>query len=599
MLIPSDRDVVRWVNEGEPIVLAKPRSEAAKAFARSPTSSPPIAAAWRPEAPAPAAGGRAYGTPERSRPSGRFPSQRGATPSSRSRTGSTGESSPSSGHSCSTPRSSRRCSVSGSRTDIRTRLAAERGLSATTATASSTRSPTTSSATGRSSGCSPTTRHRDHGQRPVRHLDRAPGPPVQTTVRFSDESHLRRIVNKIVAQVGRRVDESSPMVDARLPDGSRVNAVIPPLSLSGSLLTIRKFGKKRLDLQDMIRLGTLSTETVDLLQRCLQARAEHPHLGRHRLGQDDAAQRAVGRSPTTSGSSRSRMRPSFGSTSGTSCASRRGRRTSRARARSRSATSFATHCACVPTGSSSERSAAPEALDMLQAMNTGHDGSLTTVHANSPRDALARVETMVLMAGFDLPVRAIRQQVASALDLIVHLERLDDGTRRVVAITEVQRMESDVITLQDLFTFKVEKVTGERVVVGSLRVDRPAADVPVEVREARRHAATQPVSGSAGRGGHHREAGDPMRRARSRHHGSAACRRGGARRCRRSHEWAAAADVARRAVPGAGVRDHLSLGTSADDQSGAGDGERSAGPERSGRSGVARQQGDVRRRAAH
>ena len=134
-----------------------------------------------------------------------------------------------------------------------------------------------------------------------------------------------------------------------------------------------------------------------------------------------------------------------------------------------------------------------EALDMLQAMNTGHDGSLSTVHANTPRDALARIETMVLMAGYDLPMRAIRQQVASALDLIVHLERLEDGSRRVTAITEVQRMESDVITLQELFEFKIDEVTRGPHVVGALRSTGPAADVPRQVREARRRAAERAV----------------------------------------------------------------------------------------------------------
>ena len=188
----------------------------------------------------------------------------------------------------------------------------------------------------------------------------ATGRLYQTDVRFNDESHLRRIINKIVAQVGRRIDESSPMVDARLPDGSRVNAIIPPLSLSGPLITIRKFSRNRLTLDDMIKLGTLSPETVEFLERCVHAAAEHPHLRRHRLRQDDAAQRALDGDPgRRSGSSRSRTPPSCGSTSGTCCGSSRARRTSRARARSRSATSCATRCACGPTGSSSARFAAP------------------------------------------------------------------------------------------------------------------------------------------------------------------------------------------------------------------------------------------------
>jgi pilus assembly protein CpaF len=290
----------------------------------------------------------------------------------------------------------------------------------------------------------------------------------QTTVQFNDESHLRRIINKMVAQVGRRIDESSPMVDARLPDGSRVNAVIPPLSLSGPLVTIRKFSNKRLDLNELIRLGTLSEETVDFLQRCILAQLNVLISGGTGTGKttllnalsqaiadserivtiEDAAElqlkqnhvlRLEGRPKNIEGSGEITIRDLV-------------RNSLRMR----------------PDRIIVGEVRGAEALDMLQAMNTGHDGSLTTVHANAPRDALARIETMVLMAGYDLPVRAIRQQVASALDMIIHLERLEDGTRRVTAITEVQRMESDVITLQDLFEFKVERVTPERVVIGEL-----------------------------------------------------------------------------------------------------------------------------------
>jgi pilus assembly protein CpaF len=290
----------------------------------------------------------------------------------------------------------------------------------------------------------------------------------ETTVRFNDESHLRRIINKMVAQVGRRIDESSPMVDARLPDGSRVNAVIPPLSLSGPLVTIRKFQNKRLDLNELIRLGTLSTETVDFLQRCILAQLNVLISGGTGTGKttllnalsqaiadserivtiEDAAElqlkqnhvlRLEGRPKNIEGQGEITIRELV-------------RNSLRMR----------------PDRIIVGEVRGAEALDMLQAMNTGHDGSLTTVHANAPRDALARIETMVLMAGYDLPVRAIRQQVASALDMIIHLERLQDGTRRVTAITEVQRMESDVITLQDLFAFRVERVTPEHVVIGDL-----------------------------------------------------------------------------------------------------------------------------------
>jgi pilus assembly protein CpaF len=290
----------------------------------------------------------------------------------------------------------------------------------------------------------------------------------QTTVRFNDDSHLRRIINKMVAQVGRRIDESSPMVDARLPDGSRVNAVIPPLSLSGPLITIRKFANKRLDLQEMIRLGSVSEETVDFLQRCIAAQLNTLICGGTGTGKttllnalsqavsdaerivtiEDAAElqlkqahvlRLEGRPKNIEGSGEITIRDLV-------------RNSLRMR----------------PDRIIVGEVRGAEALDMLQAMNTGHDGSLTTVHANSPRDALARIETMVLMAGYDLPLRAIRQQVASALDLIVHLERLEDGSRRVTNITEVQRMESEVITLQDIFAFKIERVSPDRTVIGHL-----------------------------------------------------------------------------------------------------------------------------------
>jgi pilus assembly protein CpaF len=291
----------------------------------------------------------------------------------------------------------------------------------------------------------------------------------ETNVRFNDDSHLRRIINKMVAQVGRRIDESSPMVDARLPDGSRVNAIIPPLSLSGPLVTIRKFSKKRLDLNDLIKLGTLSMETVEFLQRCILAELNILISGGTGTGKttllnalstaipeadrivtiEDAAELRLNQHHVL----RLEARPKNIEGEGEIAIRDLVRNSLRMR----------------PDRIIVGEVRGAEALDMLQAMNTGHDGSLSTVHANTPRDSLSRVETMVLMAGFDLPVRAIRQQVASALDLIVHLERMEDGGRRVTSITEVQRMESDVITLQDLFTYKVEEVTSDRVVIGSLK----------------------------------------------------------------------------------------------------------------------------------
>ena len=291
----------------------------------------------------------------------------------------------------------------------------------------------------------------------------------ETNVRFTDESHLRRIINKIVAQVGRRVDESSPLVDARLPDGSRVNAIIPPLSLSGPIVTIRKFSKRRLDLNDMIRLGTLTTETVEFLSRCVHAELNILISGGTGSGKttllnalstaipeedriltiEDAAELRLNQRHVL----RLESRPKNIEGEGEVTIRDLVRNSLRMR----------------PDRIIVGEVRGAEALDMLQAMNTGHDGSLCTVHANAPRDALSRIETMVMMAGYDLPIKAIRSQVSSALDLIVHLERLEDGSRRVTAITEVQRMESDVVTMQDIFEFKLEQITEDRVVLGSLQ----------------------------------------------------------------------------------------------------------------------------------
>jgi pilus assembly protein CpaF len=291
----------------------------------------------------------------------------------------------------------------------------------------------------------------------------------QTTVKFADEAHLRRIINRIVSQIGRRIDESSPMVDARLPDGSRVNAIVPPLSLSGPLVTIRKFMKERLDLDDLIRLGTLTPDAVEFLDICLKAELNILISGGTGSGKttllnamstripdeerivtiEDAAElrlnqrhvlRLESRPPNIEGQGAVVIRDLV-------------RNSLRMR----------------PDRIIVGEVRGAEALDMLQAMNTGHDGSLSTVHANTSRDALARVETMVMMAGYDLPMRAIRQQVASAVDLIVHIERMTEGARKVVQISEVQRMEGEMITMQDLFAYQVDEVAALHSVIGGLR----------------------------------------------------------------------------------------------------------------------------------
>jgi pilus assembly protein CpaF len=313
----------------------------------------------------------------------------------------------------------------------------------------------------------------------------------ESDVRFTDESHLRRVINKIVAQVGRRIDESSPMVDARLPDGSRVNAVLPPLSLSGPIVTIRKFSRKRLTIEDLIRLNTLTPETADFLQRCVRAELNILVSGGTGTGKTtllNAMSSAIpdrDRIITIEDAAELRLDQ---------------RHVLRLEARPKNIEGEGE----IPIRSLVRNSLrmrpdriivgevrGAEALDMLQAMNTGHDGSLCTLHANSGRDALARIETMVLMAGYDLPVRAIRQQVASALDLIIHLERLQDGSRRVTTITEVQRMESEVITLQSMFEFHLDGVTPGNQVLGSLR---PTGLRPTFLNKFKMHGVEIPAS---------------------------------------------------------------------------------------------------------
>jgi pilus assembly protein CpaF len=289
-----------------------------------------------------------------------------------------------------------------------------------------------------------------------------------TDVEFASEAHLRRILDKIVAQVGRRVDESSAMVDARLPDGSRVNAIIPPLSLNGPAMTIRKFAQRRLTMEDLIGLGTISPEMGEFLGLCVQARLNILVTGGTGSGKttflnvlssyipneeriitiEDAAELKLDQRHWL----RLESRPA--NVEGTGVVTIRDLLRNALRMR--------------PDRIVVGEVRGAEALDMLQAMNTGHDGSLSTVHCNSPRDAVSRIETMVLMAGFDLPVRAIREQVASALHLIVHTERLHDGSRKVVRVTEVQRMEGDQVTLQDLFLFTVHGTTANGSIAGAL-----------------------------------------------------------------------------------------------------------------------------------
>ncbi len=279
------------------------------------------------------------------------------------------------------------------------------------------------------------------------------GKLIETSTRFMSPQQLRRVIDRIVANVGRRIDESSPMVDARLPDGSRVNAIIPPLAVDGPVLTIRVFAKDPLQVEDLIDLGTMTPLIAELLWGAVSGKLNIIVSGGTGTGKttmlnvlsrfipeeerivtiEDAVElqlhqrhviRLEGRPPNVEGRGEVTIRDLV-------------RNALRMR----------------PDRIVVGEARGGEALDMLQAMNTGHEGSMSTVHANSPRDTLARLETMVLMAGVDLPSRAVREQIASALDVIVHLTRMRDGSRRITQVAEVVGMEGDTITIQDIFAF--------------------------------------------------------------------------------------------------------------------------------------------------
>jgi len=274
-----------------------------------------------------------------------------------------------------------------------------------------------------------------------------------TESRFLSQDHLRQVIDRIVALVGRRVDESSPMVDARLADGSRVNAIIPPLAIDGPALTIRKFSKQALDVDDLIGLRTLTPPLWDFFDACVRGRLNVLVSGGTGTGKTTLLNVLSSLIPnderivTIEDAAELQLKQHLLVRLETRPPNIEGRGQVTARDLVRNALRMRPDRIIVGEVRSGE------ALDMLQAMNTGHDGSLSTLHANSPRDALARLETMVLMAGIELPVRAIREQVASAINLIVHTTRLRDGSRRVTQVCEVNGMEGEVITLSDLFVF--------------------------------------------------------------------------------------------------------------------------------------------------
>jgi pilus assembly protein CpaF len=291
----------------------------------------------------------------------------------------------------------------------------------------------------------------------------------RTNVAFRDNAHLMQIIERIVSAVGRRVDEASPMVDARLPDGSRVNAVIPPLALDGPCMSIRRFGRSPYRLDDLLAFRALTDEMTQYLRAVVECRLNVLISGGTGSGKTTLLNCLSSFIPhterviTIEDAAELRLQQPHVVRLETRPPNLEGRGEVTARDLVRNALRMRPERIVVGEVRGGE------ALDMLQAMNTGHEGSLTTVHANSPRDSIHRLETMVLLAGLDLPVRAIRQQITAAINVIVQAARLSDGSRKVVAISEVTGMEGDVLQLQDLFEFVQTGVDGEGIVQGHFR----------------------------------------------------------------------------------------------------------------------------------
>jgi len=299
------------------------------------------------------------------------------------------------------------------------------------------------------------------------YIERA-GKIIRIPMAFESDEHVMRIIDRIVAPLGRRIDESSPYVDARLPDGSRVNAIIPPISLVGPVLTVRKFARNPITLEQLIQYGTITPEALQFLKACVESRLNMVISGGTGSGKTTllnilsqyipADERIV----TVENAAELQLRQEHVVTLESRPPNIEGRGEVTIR-------QLVINCLRMRPDRIIVGEIRDEAaLDMLQAMNTGHDGSMTTAHSNSPRDTLARMETMVMMAGMELPVRAIREQVSSAIDLIVHEERMRDGTRKVVNVTEVSGMEGDIITMTDIFIFEQSGFEGGKI-IGRLR----------------------------------------------------------------------------------------------------------------------------------
>jgi pilus assembly protein CpaF len=280
------------------------------------------------------------------------------------------------------------------------------------------------------------------------------GKIFRVPVAFENNDHVMRIIERIVAPLGRRVDESSPYVDARLPDGSRVNAVIPPISLVGPIMTIRKFAKNPITIDQLIQFGSITPEALKFLQACVEARLNIVISGGTGSGKTTLLNVLSGYIPsderiiTIENAAELQLRQDHVVTLESRPANIEGR--GEITIRNLVINALRMRPDRIIVGEIRDEAA----LDMLQAMNTGHDGSMTTAHSNSPRDTVARLETMVLMAGMDLPARAVREQISSAIDLIIHQDRLRDGTRKVTYITEVTGMEGEIITMTDIFHFE-------------------------------------------------------------------------------------------------------------------------------------------------